>query len=240
MPNTPTTNLQLGRQLPVFDPTCLGNRTVGIIGQGAVGGKIAMACAKHGVKRLRLYDFDVVEAHNICNQLFGVSDVGKRKVDAVRAAIKRDTGIEAVALHGEVKGPEIEDDIVFMAVDKMSVRRAIWDGGLKMKIKGNGPRTQLMIETRMGADCGYVYSVNPCDMTHIENWEKTLYSDEKAQFGVCGLPISVGATADMTASWAVWQFMNWCNVSLAKKAGRLFNELFFSTGEPVLLRREFK
>jgi hypothetical protein len=233
-------NPNLSRQLPVFDPSCLAHRKVRVIGVGAVGGRIAMDCAKHGVRKLLLCDFDKVEEHNLCNQLFGPADVGKLKVDAIAAAILRDTGIIAETSNKKVKGEEIDEEIVFLAVDKMSIRKSIWNKGLKMKLRGGGPRTELMVETRMGADCGYVYAVNPCDMVHVSQWEKTLYSDKKAQAGVCGLPISVGATAGMTASWAMWQFINWCEKSLCGKSeATLCNELFFSTRPPALLKREF-
>jgi hypothetical protein len=61
-----------------------------IIGVGAVGGEVARHLAASGFGRLVLVDFDVVSAANLNRQyLYGVADIGRRKIDAARDALAR-------------------------------------------------------------------------------------------------------------------------------------------------------
>lgn len=54
-----------------------------IIGCGSVGSTIAELLVRLGLTDIALYDFDTVSPHNIANQMFFDSDIGRQKVDAV-------------------------------------------------------------------------------------------------------------------------------------------------------------
>ncbi len=191
------------RHRPVFSPEAFGDRAVHVIGCGATGSRIAMGLAKLGIQNLILHDFDVVEGHNLANQLFGLADVGKPKVAALADIIARDTGT-VVSYHADaVTGDETLGSIVFLLTDTMSSRKAIWDGCLKYK-----PYTDLMIETRMGVDSGRIYAVNPCDAGQIAKWEATLCGDDVAEVSACGTSITIGATADVVAGLAIWRLLS--------------------------------
>ena len=59
-----------------FSPTKVGSRCH-IIGCGSVGSTIAENLVRLGVTNITLYDFDTVAEHNIANQMFFSSDIGK-------------------------------------------------------------------------------------------------------------------------------------------------------------------
>ncbi len=61
-----------------------------IVGVGAVGGEVARHLAASGFGGLVLIDFDDVSASNLNRQyLYGVADIGRRKIDAARDALAR-------------------------------------------------------------------------------------------------------------------------------------------------------
>ncbi len=74
-----------------------------IIGCGAVGNEVAKNMALLGVGSLDLYDFDIIELHNLTKSvLFREEDVGKAKVDVAAARVKElDPNISAIAFFGD-------------------------------------------------------------------------------------------------------------------------------------------
>lgn len=223
------------RHIEVFDPDLFADRRIDVIGVGATGSRIVLELAKLGIRNIHIWDFDVVEAHNIGNQIFGLEDVGQLKVEALARIVHRDTGITIYPHNKKVVGPEDWGKVIFMLPDTMACRKELFDNG---KIKYN-LGIDLLLETRMGADSGRVYAINPSNADHIGQYEKTLYDDTKTEASACGAQVTVGATAAFVASTAVWQFIKWFENSLGK--GHPFeNELLFALRPVVtLLSRTF-
>ncbi len=192
------------RHLKVFSPAAFGDRRVDVIGCGATGSRIALSLAKLGVSNLHIHDFDNVEEHNVANQVFGIPDIGRPKAEALSALIESQCGLE-VTPHGEKVTGETElGNVVFLLTDTMASRKEIWEGAIKFK-----PYVELMVETRMGASEGRVYSVVPMNIDEINLWEGTLCEDEEASDSLCGARISVGPTAELVSGFAVWSLINW-------------------------------
>jgi len=188
----------------VFSPDKFGQREVHIIGVGATGSRVALSVAKLGIEKITCYDFDVVEEHNIANQVYGNSDVGKKKVEALKQIVLDQTGVEIKAVDAEVDGSQQLRGVVFLLTDTMASREKIWNDALRFNLG-----VQLVIETRMDADNTRVYTVNPSDPDHVRRWEATLYPDEEAVESLCGASISVGPTAEIISGLAVWQMIRW-------------------------------
>ena len=145
---------------------------------------------------------DKVEAHNIANQAFLPQHMGMQKTDAINKLISW--------VDLDVKNKQYEDEplneVVFLLVDSMAERKRIFEQSLKLKIN-----TSLMIETRIGSDTGYVYSINPNNLHDIELWEANYYGDENTETSSCGATLSVGPTNDIVTGYAVWSLMLWLN-----------------------------
>jgi molybdopterin/thiamine biosynthesis adenylyltransferase len=204
------------RHLSVFKPAAFGSKEVHIIGCGATGSKIAMSVAKLGVENIHLWDFDKVEEHNIPNQIYTIPDINRLKVEALAEHIKIATGTDVIAHNAKVDGSQDLGTVVFLLTDSMKSRKEIWENGLKYKM-----RTDLMIETRMGADAGRIYTVNPNFPLHIEKWEAASnYGDEEAEVSACGASTSVGPTADVIAGYAVWQMIRWASIEQGIMVGK--------------------
>lgn len=199
-------SLNTSRHVDVFNAGSFNPKRIDIIGAGAVGSKVAMELAKLGIDGIRVWDFDIVEEHNIPNQLYHMTDVGKLKVDALKTMIKEATTVDIEARAEKYEGQDQLGNVVFLLVDTMSGRKDIWNESIKLH-----PFIERIFETRMGSSEGRVYSLSPCDATHIKKWEETLYDDEGAEVSACGSTISVGPTASAVASIVVWQFVKWHN-----------------------------
>lgn len=167
------------RQLDVFDPQKF-KKPVHIIGVGATGSWIALILAKMGVRTMTIWDYDTVDIHNPPNQTYGLGEVGLLKVEAMKKTLQRDCGISVITKAEKVDGTQPMAGIVFVCVDEMKARREIWEKALKLNLD-----VDLVVETRLAAEIGMVYSVRPIRAEDIEGYENTLYSDEEAEESAC-------------------------------------------------------
>ena len=221
------------RHLSVFPPHAFGQKRVDVIGAGATGSRVVLSLAKLGVENIHVWDFDTVEEHNVANQVFGLDDIGSLKVEALAEIVKSQTGL-TITTHAErVDGSQTLGDIVFVLTDTMSSRKEIWDGALKLKIQ-----TKLMVETRMGADSGRIYAVNPSRPKEIKGWEGTWYPDDEAETSACGASVSVGPTAEIISGLAVWQMIRWFSIEQGGD-DELEHEILISLRSMMTIARRF-
>jgi len=222
------------RHLSVFDPDDFGNRSVDVIGVGATGSKVVLSLAKLGIQNIRVWDPDVVEKHNVSNQVFGIDDIGKKKVVALAEMVLRQTGLVLDARAEYVDGKQNLHPIVFLLTDTMSSRKQIWEGSVRFK-----QRVKLMVETRLGTDITYIYSINPCVAPEVRGWESTLCEDAKVERSACGSKISVGPSAGILAEKAVWQLIRWFAIENGED-DVLDHEIIENFRPPVIYTRQFE
>lgn len=179
---------------------------VHVIGAGATGSWVVLMLAKMGIQDIHVWDYDVVEEHNLPNQAFFTKDISSPKASTI-AAIAMEGGNDTVTWHNEkVTGSQRLSGIVFMLTDTMSSRKEIWEKAIKLK-----PSVKLLIETRMDLKGGFIYCINPVSMPQIKQYEQTFYSDEEAAVSACGTSQSLIATALDISAKAVWQLINFHN-----------------------------
>ena len=73
-----------------------------LCGAGARGSNLADNLARQGFAKLRVIDHDRVEEHNVGTQLYGESEVGVWKVEALRNRLFRACGVEIEAVRKEL------------------------------------------------------------------------------------------------------------------------------------------
>jgi hypothetical protein len=157
--------------LGIFNPEKHGNKTVTVIGAGSVGSFVTLTLAKMGMKKIKVYDDDVVEKHNMPNQfypIFAVRDQMK-KVDALGMVIMGFMGmwIDAISKKYTKYSPS---HIIISSVDSIEARRAIWKSIKPHLFKKRG--TALYIDTRMGGEYMRIFTVSK--KADIAPYEKTL------------------------------------------------------------------
>lgn len=217
------------RHQSIFSPAEFGNKRVDVIGAGATGSAVALHLAKLGVSNLHVWDFDTVEAHNLANQVYGTAHIGMPKVEALKHIIKDFADIEITA-HNEAvtKGMRLPAKFVFLLTDSMESRKDIGET-LKLNFV-----TEAVIETRMGTESGFIFTFNPNKPRQYEQWAETLWEDAVAETSACGTAITVGATANLIAAHAVWQFIK------ASKGEELDNQIMVATRPYIIQTRQFK
>lgn len=204
------------RQLELFDPYNF-KTPITVIGAGATGSWLTLCLAKLGIENITVYDFDVVESHNIPNQAFRMSyydgkdkntvdtDIGKMKVESLQSVVYDMTKTE-IEIKPEKYTNQRLNGIVFLMVDSMAERKRIWETSIKMK-----PSIKLLIEPRMGLNLGRIYNVIPTSLNHIKEYEQTYYSDDNAEVSACGASMTVITTAMSIASICARQVINFAN-----------------------------
>lgn len=204
--------LDLQKHISIFNPHDF-DEPIAIIGVGAVGSVVALELAKLGLEKLIIYDFDKVEAHNIPNQLiYGVDDIGKMKVHALSDIIHQLLRLSVPVSTIEVGETKIFPKVAFLCVDTMKARKNIFE----KSILNNGV-TEFIVDARINANTISTYAVNTQDIKQIEEYRRSLYSDEEVlsnNVDVCSVVPSVGATAHMASSIAIWLFIQWANKKL--------------------------
>ena len=161
------------RQLDLVAPTAL-EIPVHLIGCGGIGSFAALALGKLGCTRLHLYDDDQVEEHNVPNQLFRLSDVGRPKAVALSEILEMFTGQRPEAVVRKVDGERLQG-LVVSGVDSMAARKAIWRRSIRYRAG-----IPLYLDGRLGAELCRVYAVRPTDPEDIRFYEQTLYDDSQA------------------------------------------------------------
>lgn len=161
------------RQRDWFDPDRVAASAT-IVGCGGIGSFTAFALAKLGVQRLELVDHDVVDEHNVPNQLYEPQDVSASKVEALAHRIWMSTHND-VQVHEHLLQEGVPlNDVVVSALDSMSARVDLWQ---QVRYKA---RCQLFLDARLGGEHVVLYAVNPASPDDVAGYERTLYSDDEA------------------------------------------------------------
>lgn len=177
----------------------LYDKPVTVIGAGATGSFVILELAKMGVKDITVYDFDVIEEHNVANQVYAMKHIGMNKVDAIADIVKEQTGADITAINEKVDGSTYLKGVVFCLTDSMASRKEIWERAVRFK-----PQINMYIETRMGINVGYIYTINPMSAVDVNKYPETLYGDDVAETSTCGSSLSIVTTACTIASMACW------------------------------------
>ena len=108
----------------------LESTAVTLCGAGALGSHPADNLARQGIRRWKVIDRDRVEEHNAGTQLYGQSEVGAWKVEALRNRLFRAVGLEIEPVAKDLtdrnaKGLLKGSGIVVDAFDNSAARRLV-------------------------------------------------------------------------------------------------------------------
>jgi len=161
------------RQLDIVSPEQLSFPIV-VIGAGAIGSATVVTLAKMGCSDITVWDDDLLEEHNVPNQLCKPSMVGHPKVEALRELTMDLTEVVIKVENRRYRGQKLRG-VVIAAVDSMDARLAIWR---RVRLD---PEVPLLIDGRMGAEFGRIYITRPTDPDDINFYEANLYSSSEAE-----------------------------------------------------------
>ena len=218
------------RTMSQYDPS--RGDVVAVLGVGALGSKVALELACLGVKDMMVYDFDIVEAHNLSNQAYLTSQVDMLKTDAITQLISQKTGqgckVQSFGELNEDSFKHLHDAThIFLAFDSFEVRIM----ALKMIEASN--LFAFTFDARLGAYHGNAaYVGEGRDVMAYREWlEKMMENRGEPETSACGLPISLGFTSSAVAGIMVSMFVNHCNKRLLCNATELNLTSYMEVGE---------
>jgi molybdopterin/thiamine biosynthesis adenylyltransferase len=180
-----------------------------VIGVGAIGRQVACQLAAIGVRKMTLFDEDVVGVENLAAQAYWPQDLGRRKVEATGALCRQllpELQLRLCAqrfARSSVRGwlanqAAAEQSVVFACVDEISTRRVLFDS--------LSEHASLFVDGRMAAEVARVLAVER--PAHDEYYRTTLFGPEQAYRGPCTARSTIyGAT--LAASLMLAQFSRW-------------------------------
>ncbi len=208
--------MNLSKSIEFFNPTKVKER-VHIIGCGASGSTVAELLARAGLEKVTLYDFDKVESHNIANQMFNDSDIGRNKAEAVKdmmLSINPDAnGIEVVQ---EGYANQRLSGYVFLMVDNIDLRRKICEENAR------NPYIKAVFDTRLRLTDAQHFAADWSSSAMVENLINSMqFTQEEALAetprSACNLELSIAPSVRMICCCAVANFMNFVNGRSIKK-----------------------
>lgn len=201
--------MNLAKSFEFFDPAKMHGR-IHIIGCGSVGSTVAELLARFGIENFVLYDFDVVEPHNIVNQMFTSKHLHRPKTECLSEILKDINPDVKIRVEPAGWVDQELDGYVFLAVDNIELRKEIVE-----KNKYNS-YIEAMFDFRTGLTDAQHYAADWSDPKSKKAFIDTMnFSHEDAklttQMSACQVSMCVAPTVRLIANAGVANFVNFVN-----------------------------
>ena len=189
-----------------------------IVGCGSVGSALAENLARCGVTNFVLWDFDVVEKHNIVNQMFRQQDVGKSKVEALRDILCdiNPEIVDTVELKPDGWQGKLMSGYIFLCVDNIELRRQIVEKHM------DSPYVKAVFDFRTLLESAQHYAADWSDYKMKQDLLKSMqFSHEEAAaetpVSACGVTLGVATTVRLVCALGVNNYINFVKGNGIKK-----------------------
>ena len=198
--------MNLSKSFEFFDPDKIKDR-IHIIGCGSVGSTVAELLARFGLTKISLYDFDIVEAHNIVNQMFTYKHIGMPKVEAVKDILTEINPEIDVKLYPKGWTDQPLEGYVFLAVDNIEIRKKIVKENLYNDF------IKAIFDFRTGLTEAEHFAADWSDFKSRKDFLNTMnFTNEDAKKNVpmsaCNVALCVAPTVRMVCNVGVANFIN--------------------------------
>lgn len=209
--------MDLSKSYDFFQPE-KDDAKIHIVGCGSVGSTIAENLARCGVKNMVLWDFDMVEAHNIVNQMFRQQDVGKSKVEALKDILCdiNPEIVDTVELKPEGWQGKLMSGYIFLCVDNIELRRQIVEKHM------DSPYVKAVFDFRTLLESAQHYAADWSDYKMKQDLLKSMqFSHEEAAaetpVSACGVTLGVATTVRLVCALGVNNYINFVKGNGIKK-----------------------
>ena len=188
-------------------------------GAGGIGSWLTLLLSRAGFYPV-VYDFDVLEGHNLAGQLYTQKDaeIGALKVDALKGLCKQFADTDITVMAEKYTKDSMSHNYVFSAFDNMQARKdmfAAWKEYVKeweefksladiSKETNVNLAEPIFIDGRLTAEQMQIFCVTP-DL--IAEYEKHLFDDSEVEDAPCTMK-QTSHSAAMIASHMVGFFTN--------------------------------
>ncbi|MHC4356848.1 MAG: HesA/MoeB/ThiF family protein [Planctomycetota bacterium] len=194
--STKQQNERYSRQRDIVPAERIADCKATVIGVGAIGRQVALQLSAIGIPWLQLIDPDIVEWSNLASQGYLEGDMGKLKVNATSDLcwrINANSQIHAVPERFR-RSMEI-GNIVFCCVDRIDVRRMIW--------QATQDNVSFFADGRMSAEVLRILTA--CDIESRKHYPTTLFRADEAFVGPCTAKTTIYC-ANIAAGLMLGQF----------------------------------
>ena len=206
------------RQQDIVPPERIAGCKATVIGVGAIGRQVALQLCAMGIPWLQMIDHDKVEWSNLASQGYLEGDMEKPKVNATLELCWRINAASQIHAVPERFRRSMEiGNVVFVCVDKIDVRRLIWES-----VKD---RVNLFCDGRMSAEVLRILTA--CDAESRKHYPTTLFSADEAFVGPCTAKTTIYC-ANIAAGLMLAQFTKYlrqlpidCDIQLNLLASEL-------------------
>lgn len=220
--------MNLSKSFDFFNPEKCKDR-INIIGCGSVGSAVAELLARFGLENVNLYDFDIVEEHNLANQMFTTKNLYKPKLEGVYDRwVNINPGASGkIKLFGDGWNGQKLSGYVFLCVDNIELRRKIVEENkYNLNIKAVFDfRTALTSAQHYAADWSKQNHIqallDTMDFTHAE-------AEKNVPLSACKVSLCVMPTVWSVAMAGVVNFVNFVNEGRIEQA-MILNPFDFET-----------
>src|SRR3972149_6226543 len=122
------------RQLDILPPEKL-EFPITVIGTGAIGSATVVTLAKMGCSDITVWDDDILEEHNVSNQMCLVQEIGSPKTSALMMLTQLLSGVNIKTRPERYRGQALSG-VAIAATDNMEARQEGWKRG---KVNPKGP-----------------------------------------------------------------------------------------------------
>ena len=198
--------LNLSKSFEFFNPDKCKDR-IHIIGCGSVGSTVAELLARFGLTKFSLYDFDVVEPHNLVNQMFVTKHIGMPKVEAVRDMLLEINPEINVKMYPKGWNSDPLEGYAFLAVDNIELRAKI------VKENMYNDFIKAMFDFRTGLTNADHFAADWNSYKARKDFLNTMnYTHEDAKLNTpmsaCNVSLCVAPTVRMVCNAGVTNFIN--------------------------------
>lgn len=163
------------RQQDLVDKEIFDNR-VTIVGVGGIGSFLTLTLAKMGFTSISIYDFDMVEDHNLPNQFYRVSDINALKTGALAGLVRSFTDTNINTNSREWLASHKTKGVLISCVDNMDSREAMFEYAV-----ANPSQVPWFIDGRMGRLQAEIYVVNTSNKGDIVTYRKRLWRESQVE-----------------------------------------------------------
>lgn len=209
--------MDLSKVYDFFQPDKIDGK-IHIVGCGSVGSAIAENLARCGVTDFVLWDFDIVEAHNVANQMFTQADIKRPKVEALRDILVSINPEVADKIKLEPKGwkGKLMSGYIFLAVDNIDIRREI------VEKHYNSPYVKAVFDFRTMLESAQHFAADWSDEAMKKSLLNSMqFSHDEASsetpVSACGVTLGVVTTVRTICELGVNNFINFVKGKGLKK-----------------------
>ena len=165
-----------------------------VAGVGGIGSNFVFLLSRLNPKYIHLYDDDTVELANLSGQLFGIDDIGLKKVWAISQKVKSLSSYYSCVNNSyKFKKGDTLSNISVCGFDNMEARKIYFNTWLtKVKELSNnwqniGSVSEfLFIDGRLNLEEFQIFAIQGDDKEAIKNYqEKWLFDDAEAEHTIC-------------------------------------------------------